>query len=84
LETRMTFRIFGLSLAIVALAFTSVDAKTVTRACKKNISTGMLSYDVSDFSSDYIIDVKSFKQTSRDANWIYGMCTIKLTYSPPD
>ena len=80
----MNFRTVGLSLAIVALAFTSVDAKTVTRSCKKNLSTGIITYDVSDFSSDYIIDVKKFKQTSRDATWIYGVCTIKLTYSPPD
>jgi hypothetical protein len=80
----MNFRIVGLVLAVAALAFTSVDAKTVTRTCKKSVSTGIITYDVSDFSSDYIIDVKTFKQTSRDANWIYGVCTIKLTYSPPD
>ena len=80
----MFLRTIGLSLAIAALAITGVDAKTVTRTCKKNISTGIITYDVSDFSSDYIIDVKNFKQTSRDATWIYGVCTIKLAYSPPD
>jgi hypothetical protein len=80
----MNTRIFVLALTVAALAITSLNAKTVTRPCKKNLSTGILNYDVSDFSSDYVIDAKNFKQTSRDAKWIYGVCTIKLTYSPPD
>jgi hypothetical protein len=80
----MNFRLIGLSLAIAALAVTGLDAKTVTRPCKKNLSTGQLIYELPGVSSDYIIEEKGFKQKSSDGRFAYGTCTINLKYQPPD
>ncbi len=66
------------------LAATGAEAKTVKQACTKNLATGKISYDVSKFSSDYIIGRVSFHETSRKGGTAYGTCTIQLKFQPPD
>ncbi len=58
--------------------------KIITEACTKNLRTGDYSYDVSKFSSDYVIGPISFRETSRDGRVAHGVCTIHLRYQPPD
>ncbi len=69
--------------AIPLPAFAAKD-KTVTEPCPKNLATGEYQYDSSSWSEDYIITVKSFKETRRDGRTAHGTCTIFLKFQPPD
>jgi hypothetical protein len=73
------------SLALTAaalLAASSAEAKTITEACKKELASGIYSYDLSKISEDYTISVVRFRETSRDSRYAYGVCTINLKYQP--
>jgi len=72
---------FGLAGAAL-LAASSADAKTVTESCKKELASGIYTYDLSKISENYIISVVRFRETSRDSRYAYGVCTINLKYQP--
>jgi hypothetical protein len=75
-----------LALAIATLPLPALAAKdkTVTEPCTKDLATGEYRYNSAGWSEDYIIDVKRFKETRRDARTAYGTCTIFLKYQPAD
>jgi hypothetical protein len=68
--------------ATALLAASSADAKTLTEACKKELASGIYTYDLSKISEDYVISVVRFRETSRDSRYAYGVCTINLKYQP--
>jgi hypothetical protein len=68
--------------ATALLATSSADAKTVTESCKKELASGIYTYDLSKISEDYVISVVRFRETSRDSRYAYGVCTINLKYQP--
>jgi hypothetical protein len=68
--------------AAALLAASSADAKTITEACKKELASGIYTYDLSKISEDYVISVVRFRETSRDSRYAYGVCTINLKYQP--
>ena len=70
--------------ASILVAAPPASAKTVTQSCRKDLRSGMYDYDSSKWSEDYIITVTRFKETSRDARYAYGVCTINLKYQPAD
>jgi hypothetical protein len=76
--------ILAAALALAAAAAPAAQGKTVTEACRKDLSTGIVSFDSSRYSEDYILRVITFRQTSRDARYAYGVCTISVKYQPPD
>jgi hypothetical protein len=79
-----TLTVIALAAASVLVAAPPAGAKTVTEACKKDLRSGIYDYDSSKWSEDYIITVTRFKETSRDARYAYGVCTISLKYQPAD
>ncbi len=58
--------------------------KVITEPCSKDPRTGGYAYDTMHLSEDYIITVTQFRETSRDARGVHGVCTIKLKYQPAD
>jgi len=85
---RITIRLAAAALAASAamaglVTPSTAEAKVITEACTKNLATGELSYPAN-FSSDYIIGVVTFKETSRKGGTAYGVCTIHLKFQPPD
>jgi hypothetical protein len=70
--------------AVVLLTASSADAKTVTESCKKELASGIYTYDLSKISEDYVISVVRFRETSRDSRYAYGVCTINLKYQPAE
>jgi hypothetical protein len=58
--------------------------KVITEVCSKDPRTGGYTYDMAHVSEDYIITVTHFRETSRDAQGVHGVCTIKLKYQPAD
>lgn len=79
-----TLTAFALAAASTAAIAPSASAKTVTESCRKDLSTGMFAYNSAGWSEDYIITITRFKETSRDARYAYGVCTINLKYQPAD
>ena len=75
---------FALAIAAVLGAASSAEAKTVTESCKKELASGIYTYDLSKISENYIISVVRFRETSRDSRYAYGVCTINLKYQPAD
>ena len=73
---------FAAALAVAMLAAASADAKTITEACKKELASGIYTYNLSKISEDYVISVVRFRETSRDSRFAYGVCTINLKYQP--
>lgn len=70
--------------AFLLVVFGAADAKTVTKSCKKDLSSGEYIYDTVGISEDYIINVTAFREASRDGRYAYGTCTIDLKYQPAD
>jgi hypothetical protein len=70
--------------AAALLAASSAEAKTVTESCKKELASGIYTYDLSKISEDYVISIVRFRETSRDSRYAYGVCTINLKYQPAE
>jgi hypothetical protein len=78
------FTPFTLAIAAVLLAASSAEAKTITESCKKELASGIYTYDLSKISENYVISVVRFRESSRDSRYAYGVCTINLKYQPAD